>query len=215
MQRLAIIDLDGTLLRRKSSEYSFFLYLILRGKIGPFRLASFFLTFLLDAVRLGLRPAIGSNATYLRGKTPEKLAVWAHDYGTAFMREGVPESLEERIRALKAGGCTIILLSGSLQVLVAELRDKLAADIVIGRELELVGGRLTGRRTGLYPYARQKVEVLFERVDPAVVDWPGSWALADRLSDLPVLELVGHPVAVHPTAKLRRYAQQMRWEIID
>lgn len=214
-QQLAIIDLDGTLLRRKSSEYSFFLYLVLRGKIGPFRLASFFLTFSLDAIKLGLRQAIGSNATYLRGATPERLAAWAHDYGTAFMREAVPLSLQERIRAFRTGGCTIILLSGSLQVLVAELRDKLAADIVIGRELEVVGGRLTGRRTGLYPYARQKVEVLFERVDPSVVDWRGSWALADRLSDLPVLELVGHPVAVHPTAKLRHHAQQKGWEIID
>ncbi len=215
MQRLAIIDLDGTLLRRKSSEYSFFLFLILRGKVGPFRLASFFLTFFQDAIRLGLRHAIGSNATYLRGKTPEKLAAWARDYGTAFMREAVPEYLQERIRGYKAGGCTIILLSGSLQVLVAELRDKLAADIVIGRELEVVGGKLTGRRTGLYPYAKQKVEVLFERVDPGAVDWPASWALADRLSDLPVLELVGHPVAVHPTAKLRRHAQENGWEIID
>lgn len=215
MQRLAIIDLDGTLLRRKSSEYSFFLYLILRGKIGPLRLASFFLTFFLDALRFGLRQAIGSNATYLRGKTPERVTAWAHDYGTAFMREAVPESLEERIRAFKAGGCAIILLSGSIQVLVAELRDKLAADIVIGRELEVVGGTLTGRRTGLYPYAKQKVEVLFQRVDPAAVDWPGSWALADRLSDLPVLELVGHPVAVHPTAKLRRHARQKGWEIVD
>ncbi len=215
MQRLAIIDLDGTLLRRKSSEYSFFLYLILRGKIGPFRLTSFFLTFFADAVRLGLRQAIGSNATYLRGRTPEKLAAWAHDYGTAFMREAVPSYLEERIRGFKAGGCTIILLSGSIQVLVAELRDKLAADIVIGRELEVVGGKLTGRRIGLYPYAKQKVEVLFKRIEPAAADWPGSWALADRLSDLPVLELVGHPVAVHPTAKLRRHAQLAGWEIID
>lgn len=215
MQRLAIIDLDGTLLRRKSSEYSFFLFLVLRGKIGPFRLTSFFVTFFVDAVKLGLRHAIGSNATYLRGKAPEKVAAWAHDYGTAFMREAVPQSLEERIRAFKADGCTIVLLSGSIQVLVAELRDKLAADIVIGRELEVVGGKLTGRRTGLYPYAKHKVEVLFKRVDPAAVDWRGSWALADRLSDLPVLELVGHPVAVHPTAKLRRYAQQAGWEIID
>ncbi|HSA96897.1 MAG TPA: HAD family hydrolase, partial [Acidobacteriota bacterium] len=115
-QQLAIIDLDGTLLRRKSSEYSFFLYLVLRGKIGPFRLASFFLTFFLDAIKLGLRQAIGSNATYLRGTTPERLEAWAHDYGTAFMREAVSESLQQRIRAFKAGGCTIILLSGSLQV---------------------------------------------------------------------------------------------------
>jgi HAD superfamily hydrolase (TIGR01490 family) len=215
LQRLAIIDLDGTLLRRTSSEHSFFRYIALRGKIGPFRLASFFLTFARDAYRLGLRQAIGWNATYLRGKTPERLAGWARMYGRAYLREAVPEELQDRIRRIKAGGCLIILLSGSLQVLVEELKEKLGADLIIGRELEVVDGRLTGYRRGIYPYARQKVEALFERVAPAEVDWRESWALADRMSDLPVLELVGHPVAVHPTGKLRRHALQKGWEIVD
>jgi HAD superfamily hydrolase (TIGR01490 family) len=214
-QRLAIIDLDGTLLRRKSSEYSFFGFIVLRGKIGPLRLASFLLTFFRDALKLGLRQAIGWNATYLRGKTPETLEALARRYGRAYLREAVPEGLQARIRRLKSEGCLIVLLTGSLQVLVSELKEKLGADIIIGRELEVVRGKLTGHRSGIYPYARQKVEALFEKVSPAQVDWEECWALADRLSDLPVLELVGHPVAVHPTAGLRRHARQHGWEIID
>jgi HAD superfamily hydrolase (TIGR01490 family) len=214
LKRLAIIDLDGTLLRRTSSEHSFVRFLMLRGKIGPLRLASFLLTFFRDALRLGLRQAIGWNASYLRGESPERLKAWAKKYGSAYLKEAVPEVLQERIREFKEGGCLIILLSGSLQVLAAELKEKLGVDIVIGRELEVVGGKLTGHRRGIYPYARQKVEALFERIRPEDVDWKGSWALADRLSDLPVLELVGHPVAVHPTAGLRRHARSHGWEII-
>ncbi len=59
-----------------------------------------------------------------------------------------------------------------------------------------------------------KVEALTRRIDPEGIDWSGSWALADRLSDLPILELVGHPVAVHADRKLRRLARQRGWEII-
>jgi len=213
-KRLAIIDLDGTLLRGMSSEHSFFRFLVLRGKIGPFRLASFFLTFFGDALKLGLRQALGWNATYLRGETPERVEAWARKYGTAYLREAVPEKFQDRIRGFKAGGCLIILLSGSLQVLANELKEKLGVDIVIGRELEVVRGKLTGHRSGIYPYARQKVEALFQRIKPEEIDWKESWALADRLSDLPVLELVGRPVAVHPTSGLRRHAQQHGWEII-
>jgi len=213
-QRLAIIDLDGTLLRRTSSEHSFFRFLILRGKIGPLRLASFFVTFFKDAAKLGLRQAIGWNATYLRGERPETLRTWARNYGSAYLREAVPEALQERIRGFKAEGCLIILLSGSLQVLVEELKEKLGVDILIGRELEIVDGKLTGHRKGIYPYARQKVEALYQKISPDKIDWKESWALADRLSDLPVFELVGHPVAVHPTAGLRRHAQRNGWEII-
>jgi HAD superfamily hydrolase (TIGR01490 family) len=215
LQRLAIIDLDGTLLRRTSSEHSFFRFLILKGRLGPFRLASFLATFTKDAAKLGLRQAIGWNATYLKGERPETVAAWARDYGQAHLKEAVPESLQARIRAFKAGGCRIILLSGSLQVLAGELREKLGVDIVIGRELEISGGRLTGHRKGIYPYARQKVEALFQKIDPERIDWKESWALADRMSDLPVLELVGHPVAVHPTSGLRLHALKRGWEIID
>jgi HAD superfamily hydrolase (TIGR01490 family) len=214
-QRLAIIDLDGTLLRRTSSEHSFFRFLLLRGRIGPFRLAAFLLTFFRDTLKLGLRQAIGWNATYLRGETPETVEAWARDYGSAYLREAVPQGLQKRIRGFKTEGCLIILLSGSLQILVNELKEKLGVDIIIGRELESIGGKLTGHRTGIYPYARQKVEALFERVKPDGVDWQESWAMADRMSDLPVLELVGHPVAVHPTSGLRRHARQHGWEIIN
>ncbi len=213
-ERLSIIDLDGTLLKGMSSEHSFFRYLVFRGRIGPIRLGSFFLTFFRDALKLGLRQAIGWNARYLRGETPETLAAWAHAYGDAYLKRMIPSGLEARVRRFKDEGFRIVLLSGTLQALVDELREKLAADIVIGRELEVVEGKLTGRRRGIYPYARQKVEALFEKVDPGEVDWAGSWALADRLSDLPVLELVGHPVAVHPTSGLRRHALASGWEII-
>jgi HAD superfamily hydrolase (TIGR01490 family) len=213
-QRLAIIDLDGTLLRRTSSEHFFFFFLLLRGRIDPFRLASFLVTFFRDALKLGLRQAIGWNATYLQGQKPETVKAWARDYGSAHLWEAVPKELQERIREFKTDGCRIVLLSGSLQILVNELKEKLAADIIIGRELEQREGKLTGHRTGIYPYSRQKVEALFERVKPDEVNWKESWALADRMSDLPVLELVGHPVAVHPTAGLRRHARQHRWEII-
>ncbi|HYA49363.1 MAG TPA: haloacid dehalogenase-like hydrolase, partial [Burkholderiales bacterium] len=184
------------------------------GKISPVRLAAFLWTFAVDAFKRGLRGAIGWNATYLRGETPAKVKGWARDYGTAYLRDAVPAGLQERIRRFKSDGCRIVLLSGSLQVLAGELKAKLAVDIVIGRDLEVSGGKLTGHRRGTYPYARQKVVALFERVKPEEVDWAGSWAMADRLSDLPVLELVGHPIAVHPTRRLRRYARGKGWEVI-
>ncbi len=107
-----------------------------------------------------------------------------------------------------------MLLSGSLQLLVDQLKDRLEAEILIGNELEVVDGKLTGRKTGIFPYGRMKLDALFQRIDPEGIDWAGSWALADRISDLPVLELVGHPVAVHADRKLRRLARKRGWENI-
>jgi HAD superfamily phosphoserine phosphatase-like hydrolase len=163
---------------------------------------------------MGFRPAIGSNARILREKTPDEVRQWANAFGHVFLRKAVPDDLRNKILSLKQEGCRIILLSGSLQVLVDQLKERLEAEILIGNGVEVVEGRLTGRKTGIFPYGRMKLDALFQKIDAEGIDWANSWALADRKSDLPVLELVGHPVAVHADRKLRKLAKKRGWEII-
>ena len=211
--RLAVIDLDGTLLKGMNAERVFYLHLFVHGRVGLLRAAAFLLTLIGDILRLGFRRAIATNARILRGETPGEVQQWAREFGHVFLRKAVPDDLRRKILSLKQEGCRIVLLSGSLQVLVDQLKERLEAEILIGTNLEVVDGKLTGRKKGIFPYGRMKVEALFQKIDPGGIDWPSSWALADRKSDLPVLELVGHPVAVHSDRKLRRLARQRGWEI--
>ncbi|HSA97147.1 MAG TPA: HAD-IB family phosphatase [Acidobacteriota bacterium] len=212
--RLAVIDLDGTLLKGMNAERLFNLHLLVTGRVSIFRMLGFFFSLLGDIVRMGFRPAIGSNARLLKGRTPGELRLWASAFGHLFLRRAVPEDLRAKILSLKKEGCRIILLSGSLQVLVDQLKERLEAEILIGNDLEVVDGRLTGRKTGIFPYGPMKLDALFQKIDPEGIDWARSWALADRHSDLPVLELVGHPVAVHADRRLRRLARRRGWEIV-
>lgn len=211
--RLAVIDLDGTLLKGMNAERVFYLHLFVHGRVGVMRTAAFLLTLVGDIIRLGFRRAIATNARILRGKTLGEVRQWAREFGHVFLRKAVPDDLRSKILSLKKEGCRIVLLSGSLQVLVDQLRERLEAEILIGTDLEVVEGKLSGKKTGIFPYGRQKVEALFHKIDPEGIDWAGSWALADRKSDLPVLELVGHPVAVHADRRLRKLARQRGWEI--
>jgi HAD superfamily phosphoserine phosphatase-like hydrolase len=212
--RLAVVDLDGTLLKGMNAERLFCLHLLVTGHISIFRMIGFLFSLLGDIIRLGFRPAIGSNARLFRDKTPDEVRQWATAFGHLFLRKAVPDDLRRKILSLKAEGCRIILLSGSLQLLVDQLKERLEAEVLIGNDLEVAGGRLTGRKTGIFPYGRMKLDALFQRIDPEGVDWARSWALADRISDLPVLERVGHPVAVHADRRLRRLAKARGWEII-
>jgi phosphoserine phosphatase len=213
--RLALIDLDGTLLQGMNAERIFYLHLLVHGHVGIFRMGGFLVSLLRDIVRLGFRPAIGSNTGVLKGRTLEEVRRWANAFGQVFLRKAVPEDLRAKILSLKRDGCRIVLLSGSLQLLVDQLKDRLEAEILIGNDVEVADGRLTGRKRGIFPYGPMKLAALFQRIDPGGVDWAGSWALADRISDLPVFELVGHPVAVHPDRRLRRLARERGWEIIS
>ncbi len=213
--RLAVIDLDGTLLKGMNAERIFYLHLLAGGHVGGLRMAGFLLSLVRDTFRMGFRPAIGSNSYILKDRTPEEVGQWARAFGRIFLKKAVPEDLRQKILSLKEQGLRIVLLSGSLQLLVDQLKDRLGAEILIGTRLEVgPDGKFTGRKTGIFPYGPMKVEALTRRIDPEGIDWSGSWALADRLSDLPILELVGHPVAVHADRKLRRLARQRGWEII-
>ncbi len=212
--KLAIIDLDGTLLKGTSAERSFFFFLVLRAKLGPVRLTRFSLTFLKDVARLGFRRAVGTNIAYLRGESPEQVGEWAAKYAERSLADAVPAFLRLKLAVLKAEGFRVVLLSGSLHVLVELFKEALGADLAIGQQLEVVGGKLTGRKAGIYPFGAEKLDALYAVIRPEEIDWPNSWAMADRYWDVPVLELAGHPVAVHPDAKLRRYALEKGWDII-
>lgn len=212
--RLAVIDLDGTLLQGQNAERIFYVYLLAHGHIGALRMAGFLLSLGRDTLRLGFRRAIATNSRILKGRAPGDVREWARAFGHVFLRKAVPEDLRAKILSLKREGLRVVLLSGSLQLLVDQLRERLEAEILIGTELEAAEGKLTGRKIGIFPYGPMKVDALFQRIDPERIDWAGSWALADRISDLPVLELVGHPVAVHSDRRLRRLARERGWEIV-
>ena len=47
------------------------------------------------------------------------------------------------------------------------------------------------------------------------IDLAGSYAYSDSITDLPMLEAVGHPVAVNPDRELRRIAEERDWELRD
>src|SRR5438874_271815 len=47
------------------------------------------------------------------------------------------------------------------------------------------------------------------------IDLSGSYAYSDSMTDLPMLEAVGHPVAVNPDRELRREAERRGWQIRD
>ncbi len=75
---------------------------------------------------------------------------------------------------------------------------------------------MEGRYTGdleFYAYAESKADALREVAEREGIDLASSYAYSDSFTDLPMLEAVGHPVAVNPDRDLRREAEKRRWQI--
>src|ERR687884_1044280 len=94
------------------------------------------------------------------------------------------------------------------------LAHVLGFDGGIGSRSEVADGRYTGRAGGPFTYREGKAQAIRELAGREGIDLAASWAYSDSESDLPMLRLVGHPVAVNPDTVLARVARDEGWEIL-
>lgn len=106
------------------------------------------------------------------------------------------------------------IVSAAPVELVAPLAHALAFDGGIGTQAELRDGRYTGELDGPFVYGEGKAHAVKTLADARGYDLALSYAYTDSVSDLPLLELVGHPVAVNPDAALHAVARQRGWPVV-
>jgi HAD superfamily hydrolase (TIGR01490 family) len=124
-----------------------------------------------------------------------------------------PQMLEEVYAHQDAGRATFIVSAAGNGV-VEMLAAVLGMDGGIGTRYEVDGeGDFTGRFDGPFVYGAGKVEAMEAFAAEHGIDLGISYAYSDSLSDLPMLELVGTPVAVNPDARLSQVAGQRGWRI--
>ena len=92
-----------------------------------------------------------------------------------------------------------VVLSASPTEIVSRLADAAGLERGAGTTSEIdADGRYTGRLDGPFCYTEGKAEILRAVAREHGYDLAASYAYSDSLSDLPMLEAVGHPVAVNP-----------------
>ena len=111
----------------------------------------------------------------------------------------------------KALGRKVFIVSSSPEGVVRPLAQRLGVEDVIATRAEVVDGKFTGNLE-FYAYREQKAEAIRELEG---IDLEGSYAYSDSITDLPMLEAVGNPVAVNPDRELRKIAEQREWKIRD
>ena len=80
---------------------------------------------------------------------------------------------------------------------------------------EIEDGAYTGRLVGEILHGPAKAVAVQALAEEHGLDLDGSWAYSDSYNDIPLLSLVGHPVAINPDSKLRRHARDHNWPIYD
>lgn len=124
-----------------------------------------------------------------------------------------PEAQALVDRHRHAGRATYIVSASPVE-LVEPLAKALGMTGGIGTISDIVDGIYTGELAGPFCYGPGKVEAITELAKWENFDLGQCYAYSDSASDLPMLEAVGHPVAVNPDAKLERVAHHNGWPIV-
>lgn len=152
----------------------------------------------------------------LRGLPTERAdAIFRHILDQRIL-PGLRPDVLERLRRHQREGHIIMLVSGGFREILHMLAAELGVPYVIGTEAEVRDGRYTGRALGLAITGHGKVagiQTLAAR-EGLALDWGNSYAYADNRTDIPLLEAVGHPVAVYPERALAAHAQARGWEVL-
>ncbi len=211
----AFFDLDKTIVARSSPlalGRSFFSAgLITRASL----LKSIYAQFVFH-----LMGADETKMEKMREEAAKLTAGWEQDK----VREVVTEVLDEVISPLiyaealelihehRSSGRLICIVSSSPEEIVEPLARMLNVDEWIATKPQVVDGKYTGELE-FYAYGPAKADAIAKLAAELDIDLANSFAYSDSPTDLPMLELVGNPIAVNPDRALRRIAQDRGWQI--
>ncbi len=212
---IAFFDLDLTLLEVNSAS----LWVRREVRLGhlsrwwALRAAGWLGLYELGFGRMG--DAIRGAARTLEGKEEAVLQQRTVDFWREELQARIRPGGREAVAAHQAEGELAVLLTSSSNYLGELAVAELGMDGLLCNRFEVVQGRYTGNLVEPLCFGAGKLHHGAALVEAKGVDLSRCTFYTDSMSDLPVLDAVGRPVAVHPDPRLRREASRRGWEIAD
>ena len=213
----AFFDLDGTLIRG-SANIPLAVAAFRRGFVSKREL----LNDLKNGLSFVLKGATDERSAEVRdrilkavkGHRAAEMMALGDDFLDKLVADVQPESFELlSLHGLK--GDARVILSASPTEIVGPMSDRLGLEYGIGTTASRVNGVYSGTLDGPFCYREGKAEIVQAMAAEHGWSLADCTAYSDSASDLPMLEAVGHAVAVGPDKELREIAEQRGWPIVE
>lgn len=217
-QAAAFYDLEGTLM---STNLVHTLGFYARRQQGLFK------TIKKSASTIAKLPMFGITDLYSRnvfneyffrsyeGESKDRLRYFSEELFEEVLKPAVFPGTKDLIAQSKKIGQRQIVITGALDFTIERLMDYLGIDEFMANRLEFVNGYATGRLLPPVMASATKAKWIREYAEKNDINLSESYAYSDSISDLPMLSIVGHPVAVNPDFRLKQTALQHDWAILD
>jgi len=115
----------------------------------------------------------------------------------------------------KREGRKVYLVSASPEQIVRPIGRHIGITNVIATKVKADAAGFFLPEMEKYVMGEGKVQAIRELAETHDIDLSESYAYSDSTSDIPMLEMVGHPVAVNPEKELRKVAEEREWPILE
>lgn len=136
-----------------------------------------------------------------------------------FMAEKITPIMLPSARALiekhRQQGHMLLIITATNRFVTEPIADAFEVDHLLATDPEIIDGRYTGKVAGTPTFREGKVLRLRQWLAQNSTNLANSWFYSDSHNDLPLLEMVTHPVAVDPDDTLRQHAEMKGWSIIS
>nr|WP_217908804.1 HAD family hydrolase [Halomonas maris] len=212
---MAIFDLDNTLLSI-DSDHAWGEFLLEQGAVDPVAYREANERFMADynAGTLDMAAFLEMALKPLADNTPEQLAAWHQQFMVSKIEPSILPKAEELLARHRTKGDTLLIITATNRFITAPIAERLGVDHLIAVNPEVEQGRYTGRVSGTLSYREGKVTRLEQWLKDQDLSMEGAWFYSDSHNDLPLLEIVEHPVAVDPDDTLRNVAEERQWRIM-
>ncbi|MBA2378861.1 MAG: HAD-IB family hydrolase [Blastocatellia bacterium] len=149
------------------------------------------------------------------GWSKDRLRYFSEELFEDVLKPAIFPGTPELIAQGKKIGQSQIVLTGALDFTIDRLMEHLGIDDFVANRLEFVNGYATGRVLPPVMASATKAKWIREYAEKNDINLSESYAYSDSISDLPMLSIVGHPVAVNPDFRLKQTARQHDWAVLD
>jgi len=209
----AFFDMDKTLIAENSAS----LYMKHRyeiGEVSRWELAQGLGAYLRYKVGvLDLRAWTKSMMAEFRGRREVELAEEGRRLFDGLVRDTIYPEAADLVAEHHARGHTVAIVSGATRYIVEPMANYLGVGHILYTRLEVDNGLLTGRVVEPICFDEGKIFWVQQLIEDQEIDLARSYFYTDSVTDLPLLDLVGHPVVTNPDPMLYRTAVRRRWPV--
>jgi HAD superfamily hydrolase (TIGR01490 family) len=213
---LAIFDLDNTLLGG-DSDYLWGQFLVNKGAVDSteYQHANDRFYQQYQEGTMDINAFLEFALAPLSHHSKAQLDQWHFDFMAdviAPIRQAKADALLEKHRMK---GDYLLIITATNQFVTEPIANALGVDHLLATIAQFENGAYTGKVEGTPCFREGKVERLHQWLNNSSLNLEGSYFYSDSINDLPLLNLVDHPVVVDPDPQLKDHADKHAWPIIS